>query len=282
MTLTIGEAIDRGLSLLTESESPKIDVELLLCAAMDTHRTTLFAWPERALSEQAETKFIDSLQRRKQGHPIAHILQTREFWSLPLEVSSDTLIPRPDTELLVELTLQKAHSLDAPSIADLGTGTGAIALAIASERKDAAITATDFSEPALTIAKRNCTKLGFSNVQFFQGSWCQALPNASHYDLIVSNPPYIRNDDPHLSQGDVRFEPRSALVSKADGLGDIETIIRCAKKHLKDNGWLLLEHGYDQALEVAERMKGSGYHRVESYLDLGQNPRATVGQKAAP
>lgn len=280
MALSIANAISLGVDTLSDSDSPRLDAEVLLCAAGDLTRTTLIAWPDRELSATTEKQFRHFLELRRQGHPIAHLLQEREFWSLPLKVTPDTLIPRPDTELLVELSLELLKATKTPSILDLGTGTGAIALALASERPDAKIIATDQSEEALAVAQDNAASLSITNTEFHSGSWCDALPKDSRFDLIVSNPPYIREDDPHLSQGDVRYEPLTALTSGITGLDDLKLIAKCAMPHLEPGGWLVLEHGYDQADSVVELLQKTGYSEVENHRDLGQNPRATIGRKA--
>lgn len=280
MALSIANAISLGVDTLSDSDSPRLDAEVLLCAAGDFTRTTLIAWPDRELSAKTEKQFRSFLELRRQGHPVAHLLQKREFWSLPLKVTPDTLIPRPDTELLVELSLELLKATKTPSILDLGTGTGAIALALASERPDAKVIATDQSEEALAVAQDNAASLSITNTEFHSGSWCDALPKDSRFDLIVSNPPYIREDDPHLSQGDVRYEPLTALTSGITGLDDLKLIAKCAMPHLKPGGWLVLEHGYDQAESVVELLEKTGYSEVENHRDLGQNPRATIGRKA--
>ena len=214
------------------------------------------------------------ITKRECGHPVAHLTEQRGFWSLDLKVTPDTLIPRPDTELLVTLALSKLT----PDmlIADLGTGTGAIALSLAIENPNAKIIAMDYSQAALAIAKQNAQSNQINNVSFWQGIWLTAIADNS-LDMIVSNPPYIEQNDPHLSQGDVRFEPITALTSGIDGLDDIKQIIQQAQASLKASGWLLIEHGYDQAEQVRQLFHEAKFIDISSHQDFGGNDRVTVG-----
>lgn len=264
-------------SELSTSESPRRDAEILLEHVTGKARTYLLAFGETLLTPEQEAQLAVLLARRKTGEPVAHLTGEREFWSLPLYVSAATLIPRPDTECLVEQAL--ARLPDGPCrILDLGTGTGAIALALASERPDCQVTAVDVMPDAVALAQRNLARLGFSNVQINQSSWFSAL--AQHaFEMIVSNPPYIDEHDPHLSQGDVRFEPLTALVAANDGLADIEHIITTAREHLVPGGWLLLEHGWTQGAAVRALFSAAGYASVETCRDYGGNERLTVGKK---
>ena len=264
-------------SELSNSESPRRDAEILLEHVTGKARTYLLAFGETLLTPEQEAQLAALLARRKTGEPVAHLTGEREFWSLPLYVSAATLIPRPDTECLVEQAL--ARLPDGPCrILDLGTGTGAIALALASERPDCQITAVDVMPDAVALAQRNLARLGFSNVQINQSSWFSAL--AQHaFEMIVSNPPYIDEHDPHLSQGDVRFEPLTALVAANDGLADIEHIITTAREHLVPGGWLLLEHGWTQGAAVRALFSAAGYASVETCRDYGGNERLTLGKK---
>lgn len=264
-------------SELSTSESPRRDAEILLEHVTGKARTYLLAFGETLLTPEQEAQLAVLLARRKTGEPVAHLTGEREFWSLPLYVSAATLIPRPDTECLVEQAL--ARLPDGPCrILDLGTGTGAIALALASERPDCQITAVDVMPDAVALAQRNLARLGFSNVQINQSSWFSAL--AQHaFEMIVSNPPYIDEHDPHLSQGDVRFEPLTALVAANDGLADIEHIITTAREHLVPGGWLLLEHGWTQGAAVRALFSAAGYASVETCRDYGGNERLTLGKK---
>jgi release factor glutamine methyltransferase len=264
-------------SELSNSESPRRDAEILLEHVTGKARTYLLAFGETLLTPEQEAQLAALLARRKTGEPVAHLTGEREFWSLPLYVSAATLIPRPDTECLVEQAL--ARLPDGPCrILDLGTGTGAIALALASERPDCQVTAVDVMPDAVALAQRNLARLGFSNVQINQSSWFSAL--AQHtFEMIVSNPPYIDEHDPHLSQGDVRFEPLTALVAANDGLADIEHIITTAREHLVPGGWLLLEHGWTQGAAVRALFSAAGYASVETCRDYGGNERLTLGKK---
>lgn len=261
---------------LPDSPSARLDVELLLAEALGKPRSFLRTWPERELSNAQVQAFERMLARRREGEPIAYILGHQGFWSLQLEVAPHTLIPRPDTELLVETALQLLA--DEPLAAlDLGCGTGAIALALACERPSWQLTGVDRVVEAVQLAERNRQRLQLDNVSFHQSSWFSTLGTA-RYKLIVSNPPYIAHDDRHLQQGDVRFEPLSALVAGRDGLDDIRRIISAAPAHLEARGWLLLEHGWDQAEAVRELLCEAGFAEVESRRDLGGHERITLGQ----
>lgn len=269
-------------SLLRESQLPdsptaRLDVELLLAAALGKNRSFLRTWPERIVGTEAAARFAGYLQRRRQGEPVAYILGQQGFWSLDLEVAPHTLIPRPDTELLVELALRCLPQEQA-RVLDLGTGTGAIALALGRERTGWQVMAVDRVAEAVALAERNRARLGLGNVQVRESHWFSAL-QGQRFDLILSNPPYIRSHDPHLSEGDVRFEPASALVSGIDGLDDIRHIVAHAPEYLNTGGWLLLEHGYDQAAQVRALLEAEGFEQVESCTDLGGHERATLGRR---
>ncbi|EKK5222352.1 peptide chain release factor N(5)-glutamine methyltransferase [Cronobacter sakazakii] len=265
------QAIDR----LTASESPRRDAEILLAFVTGRTRTFILAFGETALTDDELTRLDALLARRAAGEPVAYLIGQREFWSLPLEVSPATLIPRPDTECLVEQALARLPAT-ACRILDLGTGTGAIALALASERPDCHVTALDVIPEAVALAKRNAQRLGIDNVTILQSHWFSALTDV-RFSLIVSNPPYIDGDDPHLSQGDVRFEPKSALVADDAGLADLETLVTEARRFLEDNGWLMLEHGWQQGEAVRELFTRAGYQGVETCRDYGGNERLTLG-----
>ena len=258
------------------SDTARLDIELLLCSILKKERTFLHAWPEHELTQEQLKNFKQQLEQRLQGKPIAHILGERGFWSLNLKVTKDTLIPRPDTERLVELTLERTPEKSQWKILDLGTGTGAIALSLAKERSTCSITATDQSVAALNIAKQNAANNKISNIEFIQSNWFSKLGN-QQFNIIVTNPPYIRNNDPHLQQGDVRFEPLSALAAGEDGLDDIRNIIKGCKNYLDDEGVLLIEHGYDQADEVCELLSNAGFINVSNFKDYNGNPRVSVG-----
>lgn len=264
---------------LPASPSARLDVELLLAAALGKPRSYLRTWPEHEPSAEQLAVFAAMLERRRGGEPVAYILGHQGFWSLALEVAPHTLIPRPDTELLVETALQLAPATPR-RVLDLGTGTGAIALALASERGGWRVTGVDRIADAVALAERNGQRLGLNNAEFRQSSWFEALAG-ERFDLIVSNPPYIAADDRHLGEGDVRFEPMSALVAGADGLDDIRQIVAQAPRHLETDGWLLLEHGYDQAGAVRELLGAAGFSAVQSRRDLGGHERISLGRWTA-
>ena len=263
---------------LSESESSRRDAEILLEHVTGKARTFILAFGETALTADQHAQLSALLSRRKAGEPVAHLTGEREFWSLPLYVSAATLIPRPDTECLVEHAL--AHlPATACRILDLGTGTGAIALALASERPDCQVTAVDVMPDAVALALRNVARLGFKNVKIQQSSWFDALVG-QQFDMIVSNPPYIDERDPHLSQGDVRFEPLTALVAAEEGLADIAHIVTVSRQYLTAGGWLLIDHGWTQAEAVRALFTQAGYERVETCQDYGGNDRLTLGKMA--
>lgn len=261
---------------LSESESPKRDAEILLEHVTGKPRTYLLAFGETQLTSEQETQLATLLARRKAGEPVAHLVGEREFWSLPLYVSAATLIPRPDTECLVEQALARLPA-SASRILDLGTGTGAIALALASERPDCDVTAVDVMPDAVALAQRNVDRLGLNNVTVLHSSWFSALENHT-FGMIVSNPPYIDEHDPHLAQGDVRFEPLTALVAANEGLADLDHIVTMSRKHLLPGGWLLVEHGWTQGEAVRALFTQAGYTAVETCRDYGGNERLTLGQ----
>ncbi|MCU7929333.1 MAG: peptide chain release factor N(5)-glutamine methyltransferase [Candidatus Thiodiazotropha sp. (ex Codakia rugifera)] len=276
--ITLQQTLQSATRTLAElpHASPALEASLLLCHLLDKPPSYLFAWPEKTLTPDQHKRYTALVEQRLSGTPIAYITGIREFWSLALQVSPDTLIPRPETELLVEHSLRHLQARSQPRLADLGTGSGAIALALASERPDAQIHATDLSAKALTLARENAASHSLNQIVFFQGSWCHALPTGASYDLIVSNPPYIEENDPHLSQGDLPREPSTALVSGRDGLSDIRLIIQqAAAGRLKDGGWLLLEHGYQQATEVHGLLRKAGLSEIATHQDLAGQPRIT-------
>lgn len=258
------------------SDSPRLDAEVLLAHFLEKNRTWLITWPEKTLNKAETSGFQALLERRKSGEPIAHITGLREFWSLPLTVTRDTLIPRPDTELMIEQILQNYPPTSSIQLADLGTGSGAIALALASERPRWQITATDLSSSALEVAQLNARHLGIDNIEFKQGNWFEPL-SGMRFDIIASNPPYIPDMDPHLKQGDVRFEPLSALASGSDGLDDIRLICSQAIQYLKHQGMLIIEHGFDQKSEIREIFTVSGYKNITQLHDMAGHPRLTFG-----
>lgn len=289
-TLTIASCLQRVTDLAGVSDSPRLDLELLLAQVLNKNRTYLITWPEKTLTDLQAQDFQTLLARRLTGEPIAHILGQREFWSLPLLVNNSTLIPRPDTELLVEATLA-LFAADAPDygrqLLDLGTGTGAIVLALASEKKAWQCLGVDRAAAAIALAEKNrahlvehtkATSGSFSHVSFLESDWFAALA-AQQFDVIVSNPPYIDPEDPHLQQGDVRFEPHSALVAGNHGLADIEHIITHAWDYLITKGWLLLEHGYQQGAAVRELLLARGYGEINTLCDFGGHERVSLAQK---
>ena len=274
--MNILSAIQQASQQLSDSDSPKLDAEVLLAHILNKDRIYLLTWPEQALGSEQLTDFFDLIQQRQNGTPVAHLTGHSEFWSLPLNVNQHTLIPRPETELLVEAALERIPPEANWNIVDLGTGSGAIALAISSERPSCTVHAVERSSAALQQARANAEQLDLQ-VQFHQGSWFEPLADM-RFELVVSNPPYIPEQDPHLSQGDVRFEPDTALSSGKDGLDDIRHICQTAQQYLKPGGWLLLEHGYDQGESVAEILRAEGYSRVETLKDLAGQPRIALGQ----
>ncbi|KWR84100.1 peptide chain release factor N(5)-glutamine methyltransferase [Pseudomonas citronellolis] len=261
---------------LPDSPSARLDAELLLAAALGKPRSFLRTWPERVVDREVRERFEGWLARRRAGEPVAYILGRQGFWSLDLEVAPHTLIPRPDTELLVETALQLLPASPA-RVLDLGTGTGAIALALACERLSWQVSGVDRIPEAVALAERNRERLRLANVGFRQSHWFSAL-EGERFALIVGNPPYIPGSDPHLQQGDVRFEPKSALVAGHDGLDDIRLIVAQAPRFLEPGGWLLLEHGYDQAAAVRDLLLGNGFSEVESRRDLGGHERISLGR----
>lgn len=245
---------------------------------LERPRAWLYAWPEHVPTAAQCEAFERLIEARASGTPIAYLLGRRAFWSLDLAVTPAVLIPRPETELLVELALERLPRDVECAVADLGTGSGAIALAIAHERPLARVQATDRSADALAVARANARRLGLANVGFECGDWCEAL-GGMRFDLIVSNPPYIASDDPHLARGDLRHEPLSALASGEDGLDAIRTIIATAPAHLSTDGWLLLEHGWEQAPQVRELFVLNGWRDAASARDLAGHERVTFARR---
>ncbi|ENC6370433.1 MULTISPECIES: peptide chain release factor N(5)-glutamine methyltransferase [Aeromonas] len=278
--MQIQQARTHIMTVLAEGESPRADADVLLCHLLGCRRSYLMTWPERELDAAQQATLQGWLVRRLNGEPIAHLVGEREFWSLPLKVSPATLIPRPDTEVLVEQALTKIPQGPC-AVLDLGTGTGAIALALKSERPEVDVWAVDRMADAAALARENSVALGLP-IEVRDGSWFEPLGEPDHdetprFAVIVSNPPYIDGADPHLEQGDVRFEPRSALVADDAGLADIRHIVAHAPAYLLTDGWLLLEHGWDQGEAVRQLLRDGGYREVATVRDYGDNDRVTLG-----
>jgi release factor glutamine methyltransferase len=279
------KALQTALNL--DSNSARIEVQSLLQAVLQVNRAWLLSHPEQVLNDGQLSRYTALFERRLNGEPIAYLLASREFYGLNFKVTPATLIPRPETELLVELALQRipqplpsspsqGSGMNKFRVLDLGTGSGAIALSIAHSRPDAEVVAVDASQDALAVARENAQRLNTGNVRLLRSDWFSAL-HGEHFDLIVANPPYIAADDAHLAQGDLRFEPRSALASGADGLDDIRHICAQAKAHLDPGGWLLMEHGYDQAERVHTLLQKAGFTGVFSARDIAGIERVSGG-----
>ena len=277
--------VDIGCSLQTAAQRiGRLEARLLLQQATGLTASTLAAYPERLLDAPALAAYLALVARREQGEPIAYLLGSREFYGRDFHVAPGVLIPRPETELLVEQGVVKitarTRSPARPRILDMGCGSGAIALTLALECPDAAVTALDASPEALAIARQNAKKLA-APVEFIESDWFSALNPQEKFDLIVSNPPYIARADPHLSQGDLRFEPRTALASGDDGLDALRQIIAAAPRFLEPDGWLLLEHGYDQAAAVQALLDAAGFQAIEQHRDLAGILRVSGGRYSA-
>jgi len=264
-------------TLALVSDSARLDAEILLGHLLGETRSFLYTWPDKTLSHTQAQQFGSLIDRRHNGEPVAYIIERQAFWSLDLQVSPDTLIPRPETEVLVELALQYIPDNKTCNVADLGTGSGAIALAIAHERPLSNIIASDQSKAALSIAHKNAERLKISNITFHQSDWLTDIDNP-RLDVIISNPPYVDGDDIHLQQGDLRFEPLSALSPGQDGLLSIREIIKQAALSLNDGGWLLLEHGYTQGMAVRQCFKSHHFQNIRTVNDLADNERVTLAQ----
>ena len=274
--MTVAEALASGKARLVScSDSARLDAEWLLADVLSISPGALSSRGREPLDESQAARYEQQLVRREQGEPIAYLLRSQGFWTLDLQVSPAVLIPRPDTELLVEWARALLPPNAEAGVADLGTGSGAIALAVAHERPSARVLATDVSSAALEVAEGNARRNGITNVRFAQGSWFEPLAD-ERFDLIVSNPPYIAADDSHLPA--LRHEPLSALTDGADGLGCLREIIAGAAAHLKAGAWLLVEHGYDQGAAVRELFAQAAYLDVQTRRDLGGNERATGGR----
>jgi release factor glutamine methyltransferase len=273
---TIGELLRWGRAQLAGSDEAAGDAQALLGHVLEKERTWLFTWSDKVVDEEHLNRFRELIAQRSQGVPVAHITGSRAFWTLQLQVNEHTLIPRPETEHLVEKALQLGDADRTLRVLDMGTGSGAIALAIASERPKWQITACDRSEAALHMARSNAHRLGLKNVNFAKSNWFAAIDGL--FDLIISNPPYVAETDTHLSQGDLRFEPRGALASGIDGLDDIRRIVSDTHGYLRPGGWLLFEHGFDQATAAREILQQAGYTQIFTEQDLASHDRLSGGK----
>ncbi len=261
------------------SDSPALDAELLLAFCIDKNRSYLFTWPDNIVDKKDLNYFNQLIEKRLTDYPVAYLLGTKAFWTLDLLVTPDVLIPRPETELLVEIALEKIKNIAKPKILDLGTGSGAIALALASERPDARIIACDYSEKALLVAKKNAIDNNLDHqVTFIQSDWFSNITDTD-FDLIVSNPPYIDADDPHLLQT-IRHEPQDALVADNNGMKDIQTLIKRAPKYMRKGSWVIIEHGYEQSEKTLWLLKRQNLGNSKTYSDINQNPRISIAEKA--
>ena len=280
MALSIKNLLIFAQQKLTHSPSARFDAEVLMAYVLESKRSFLYANPELELPANRSEAFKKLVKQRAAGQPVAYLVESSEFWSLPLKVNHAVLIPRPDTERLVEAALSKIPENADWRIADLGTGSGAIALAIASERPKCEIHATDISPAAIEVARENASSLGFDQVRFHCGSWTKPLRGKFH--LVVSNPPYIDANDAHLAMGDLRFEPRNALCPGVDGLSAIRKICLLARPILLDGGWLMFEHGWEQGPVTRQVLQDAAYTRVKTLKDLQGHDRVTIAEKAVP
>lgn len=277
MTRSIASWLNEACEQLRQRDDNfRRDAETLLSWVLGKNRAYLFTWPEKMLTQEQENKLAESLVRRLKGEPVAYIIGEQEFWSMPFYVNRHTLIPRPDTEVIVEQALK--HLPPDSRVLDLGTGSGAIALAVAKERHDCKVEAVDFSQQAIEQATKNRDRHRLENVSIYQSHWYQSVSGS--FDLIVSNPPYIDAEDEHLSKGGLSYEPYSALVAEDNGLADIQHIVNEGQKYLNRHCWLMVEHGWQQKDAVQDIFIKAGYHRVTSVQDYGGNDRVTLGQNS--
>jgi len=275
--MNIQQALQQASQKLDESSpSAMLDAQVLLTFVLRCNTAHLAAWPEKDLNEEQQSFYLQLIQQRQQGLPVAHLTGQREFWSLDFFVNSSTLIPRPETETLIEYILAEFDHRENLKLLDMGTGTGAIAIAIAKEKPGWEIVASDVSEGALALARKNSELQQTTNVTFIQSDWFEDI-TAVDFDIIVSNPPYVASGDPHLQRGDVRFEPLSALTSGPEGMDDIEILCLRAADYLNDNGCLIVEHGYNQAQEVADCFIRNGFTDIRQRQDLAGHIRMTAG-----
>jgi release factor glutamine methyltransferase len=274
---TIATVLQQAVEQLSASATARLDAELLLANCLEQSRSFLLSHGGEALSPATREHFAHSVARRRNGEPVAYIVGRREFWSLDLEINPHVLVPRPETELLVEFALEVVPTDAHARILDLGTGSGALALAIAHERPHCRVLATDASAEAVTLACRNAERLELGNVSFQVGHWYEPV-GAMHFDLIVSNPPYIAADDAALKSGELAAEPRAALVAGPSGLEAIEDIAARAREHLRPGAWLALEHGAEQAATVAALFRATGLSTIRTLKDLAGHDRVTAGR----
>ena len=267
-----------GKRLSDASPTALLDAQVLLSHVLQCNTAHLVAWPEKELSDEQAAEFLRLIERRQTGIPVSQLTGSKEFWSLNFSVDNSTLIPRPETESLVEFILEKFSGSKNLNLLDMGTGTGAIAIAIGTEKPGWKIIASDVSPQALALAAQNSRDHQTDNITFIHSNWFENI-DQQDFDVIVSNPPYIASDDPHLSQGDVRFEPQSALSSGEKGMDDIEHLCAHAKNHLSKNGWLIVEHGYNQERLVADCFTKNGYSEITQKMDLSGHVRMTAGKK---
>lgn len=277
--MNIQQALQYAAEQLSESSSSiTLDTQLLLSHVLNCDITHLIAWPEKELDHQQKQQFQALIIKRQHGTPIAHLTGHREFWSLNFKVNNSTLIPRPETETLIEFILEEFGEAKKQNVLDMGTGTGAIAITLANEKPEWSITACDISADAITLALKNKAELKTNNVTFLQSNWFSNIPQQT-FDIIVSNPPYIAVDDPHLKEGDVRFEPETALTSGKNGMNDIVHLCSQAKPYLSSKGWLIVEHGYNQKDDVADCFRRNNYQSICQRSDLAGHCRMTAGCK---
>ena len=277
---TISQALTAARhELQAYSPSPAVDAGILLCHVLACTSAHLIAWPEKELNADQALQFEQLVTQRKQGTPMAYLTGSREFWSLDFRVTPDVLIPRAETETLIEFIIETFSEQPSLDVVDLGTGSGAIACALARERPDWNITATDISADALAIAQHNAELNHVNNIEFVQGNWFEPLADRQ-FDIIVSNPPYVAVNDPHLDSGDLRFEPLNALASGEKGMNDISLLTQQAHAYLKPGGWLILEHGFDQQRLVCETLERSGFKGIVQRNDIAGLPRMSAAHKA--
>lgn len=275
---TIKQLLADGKAALSESDSARLDAEVLLACVLKRTRSWLYAWPDFIPALPEQHLYMEFIRQRQEGTPVGYLTGRKEFWDMELEVNDEVLIPRPETETLVETALEKLGDQPQARIADLGTGTGAIALALAGEKQGWRITATEISLKALALAQKNAKKFQIENVEFVEGDWIVPL-GEEQYDAILSNPPYVDVDDPHLKQGDLRFEPSHTLISADNGLADIRKIVTGSPHNLKPGGWLMVEHAYNQGEAVRKIFTEAGLTEIETVRDLSGNERVTIGRK---